>query len=102
MLKALRSICERLLLVWDVIFHMRKDGGFVCIFLYFLTGVGMYVGVREYTQTHSARGVLGRGSRGRGSRTPSDYHPCSIIRAQITLIWWGDAVVPEVSLCGSE
>jgi len=41
MLKALRSICEHLLLVWDVIFHMRKDGGFVCIFLYFLRGVGM-------------------------------------------------------------
>jgi len=28
-----------LLMAWDVIFDMKKDRDFVCIFLYFLTGV---------------------------------------------------------------
>ena len=40
------------LLVWGVIFDKRKDRGVVCIFLYFLTGVGMYVDVRVCVYAH--------------------------------------------------
>jgi hypothetical protein len=40
-------------LLWDVISHMSKDGGVACVFLYFWTGMGVYVGVCVCIRTHT-------------------------------------------------
>ena len=46
------SLVGHLLLAWDIIIHMRKDTGFVCISPFF-DGVGVYVGVCVCIRAHT-------------------------------------------------